>query len=79
MRSNWIRAALCRRFSHLPWLADASQTTPTQVESMRIVCSACPVERECNDYVRLVGITSGFWAGRTRTPADADSHDRGAA
>jgi hypothetical protein len=67
MSTRWTRAALCRRFSHLPWLANAGDMTGAQVESMRTVCEACPVERECAAFVRAEGIDSGFWAGSPRT------------
>jgi hypothetical protein len=69
MSARWFRAALCRRFSHLPWFADAGDMTPAQIESMQTVCEACPVERECAAFVRAEGIDSGFWAGRPRTAA----------
>jgi hypothetical protein len=76
MHSRWVRAALCRRFSHLPWLNDAD-VTEAQAEAMRTVCGACPVERECSAFVRSESIDSGFWAGKARG-ASAPA-DRGAA
>ena len=69
MHRRWVRAALCRRFSHLPWLNDASDVTEAQAEAMRTVCEACPVERECSAFVRSEHIVSGFWAGTARTPS----------
>lgn len=69
MRRRWIRAALCRRFSRLPWLNDASDVTDAQAEAMRTVCEACPVERECAASVRAEHIETGFWAGIARTPS----------
>jgi hypothetical protein len=69
MRRRWIRAALCRRFSHLPWLNDTSDVTEAQAAAMRTVCEACPVARECADFVRVEQIDTGFWAGVARTPS----------
>jgi hypothetical protein len=77
MQPRWVRAALCRRFSHLPWLNDASDVTEAQAEAMRTVCQACPAEHECSAFVRSEGIESGFWAGAARTPST--SADRGGA
>jgi hypothetical protein len=65
MPRPWSRAALCRRFSRLPWRADPPAVSPWQVESMRTVCEACPVSRECSETAER-NITSGFWAGRFR-------------
>lgn len=73
MHRRWVRAALCRRFSHLPWLNDDSDVTDAQAEAMRTVCQACPVERECSTFVRTEGIESGFWAGSWRTRSNAGS------
>lgn len=69
MHTRWLRAALCRRFSHLPWLHDATEVTDAQAEAMRTVCLACPVAHECSAFVSEEGITSGFWAGTARTPS----------
>jgi hypothetical protein len=73
MHRRWVRAALCRRFSHLPWLNDASDVTDAQTEAMRTVCQACPVERECSTFARDEGIDSGFWGGSARMPNHAES------
>ena len=75
MRTRWVRAALCRRFSHLPWLNDASDVSEAQAAAMRTVCEACPVERECSAFVRSEHIVSGFWAGTARTPSIGADRD----
>ena len=67
MRPRWLRAALCHRFSHLPWIADSGQVTSAKVESMRTVCDACPVLLECEEHAGSELISSGFWAGQFRT------------
>lgn len=66
MGNHWLRAALCRRFSHLPWVIDPGRVTRAQEEAMRTVCAACPVQRDCADFVRREKVTAGFWAGKQR-------------
>ena len=75
MHTGWVRAALCRRFSHLPWLNDASDVSETHAAAMRTVCEVCPVERECSAFVRSENIVSGFWAGEARTPSTPADRD----
>lgn len=64
----WRDAALCRLFDNLPWIEDADRVTPADTACMGTVCAACPVVFECGDFAACEGVTSGFWAGRDRTP-----------
>ena len=71
MTESWKPAGLCRTYPDLPWIADPRRVTPVDIARMEVVCAACPVVLECGDYADCEGITSGFWAGRDRTPATA--------
>jgi len=68
MRTTWRDAALCQTYPDLPWILDPDRVTPVEVGWMEVVCAACPVSFECGDYADATGVTSGFWAGRDRTP-----------
>lgn len=65
---NWQEEALCRSYGDLPWIADADRVSPVDTALMRVVCAACPVVSECQDFADCEGVTCGFWAGRDRTP-----------
>lgn len=69
MTTTWREQALCRSQPSLPWISDPDRVTLVETSFMEVVCAACPVVFECGDYADCEGITSGFWAGRDRTPA----------
>lgn len=68
MATSWRDAALCQTYPDLPWILDPEDVTPVEVGCMEVVCAGCPVVFECGDYADCEGVTSGFWAGRDRTP-----------
>ena len=68
MASTWRDAALCQRYPDLPWVWDPDRVTTVDTACMGVVCAACPVVFECGDYADCEDVTSGFWAGRDRTP-----------
>ena len=68
MTTTWREDALCQRFPDLPWIQDPPRATSVEIVCMEVVCAACPVVFECGDYADCEGVTSGFWAGRDRTP-----------
>ena len=73
---RWWRLALCQRFAHLPWTADAHTCTPAAVAAMRTVCLACPVRAACEAAVVDEGIVAGFWAGTHRDHLSASLSTR---
>lgn len=64
----WMDRALCASFHSMPWIGEPEDRSTATTRAMAAVCSACPVEDECARYVEAGLITSGFWAGRDRTP-----------
>lgn len=79
MGAAWKDEALCGRFPDLPWIAEPQDCSRASRAAMRVVCSACPVQAECEAYVDRMGILGGFWAGQDRTPAAEASQSGGAA
>jgi hypothetical protein len=69
MTTTWRDAALCQTYPDLPWILDPEWVTPVEVGCMEVICAVCPVVFECGDFADCEGVTSGFWAGRDRTPA----------
>jgi WhiB family redox-sensing transcriptional regulator len=62
---DWMKNAACaghdpeKFFPH----AKGPQARRAQVEA-RIVCTACPVMRECRDYADQLMVTDGMWGGK---------------
>jgi hypothetical protein len=67
---SWQDDALCVNFPGMPWLAEPWDRAVTAERAMGAVCVACPVADSCAQFVAERGISSGFWAGMDRTPAD---------
>lgn len=73
--AHWTGRAACARRLDLPWTTDAADVTPWQAETMRAVCSGCPVLFDCLAAVEDLAVTGGWWAGHDRDPsADAPHH-----
>lgn len=68
MSIEWRDQALCLRFADLPWITDPQHRSISAVRAMEGVCGACPVILDCDDFARSHRITSGFYAGKDRTP-----------
>lgn len=70
MNESWRLRALCRsfRYSDLPWIAEPEDMSIGAVITMELVCAACPVRAACEAFVESHEITSGFYAGKDRTP-----------
>lgn len=66
----WMARALCASFPAMPWIAEPEDRSVATERAMAAVCTACPVQRACADYVETRGVTAGFWAGCDRTPDD---------
>jgi hypothetical protein len=66
---SWQDRGLCVSFPGMPWLAEPWDRAVTAERAMGVVCVACPVSRECAQFVAEHGISSGFWAGVDRTPS----------
>jgi hypothetical protein len=79
MSQDWRKAALCRHFPDLPWIAEPRDRSLAAEILLCRVCAACPVRTECWAYVELSGIVSGFWAGSDRAHAYEVSETGGAA
>jgi len=62
----WTRSAACAARPDLPWLADTTDVTAWDAETMRTVCDSCPVLLDCLAAVDELGVTGGWWAGRDR-------------
>ena len=67
---SWHSQAWCGLVRGLPWIAEPENVSAAERVAMTAVCAGCPVVFECADYVAGEGITSGFWCGSDRTPAD---------
>ena len=76
--TSWRAGALCRAFPGLPWIVEPHDRSGAATRALEAVCAACPVLPDCGEYVDSRQITSGFWAGRDRTP-DTELERGGAA
>ena len=73
MSDQWRALALCAAFPALPWIGEPSTRSAAAVCAMTVVCQACPVRIDCAAFVEARGVSSGFWAGSERGPADSGS------
>lgn len=63
---SWVQRATCGGRAELPWLRDSVEISPWETETMRAVCSGCPVSAECLAAVTALKVCGGWWAGRDR-------------
>ena len=63
--SRWMAKASCVGHTALPWTENLSRVPEVLVDIMRDLCDSCPVRAECAAYAVEVGITAGWWAGRS--------------
>ncbi|MGL5930191.1 MAG: WhiB family transcriptional regulator [Dermatophilaceae bacterium] len=67
----WQTLGSCTARTDLPWTTDTTDISPWDADTMRTVCSSCPVRAACDTYATEHDVTGGWWAGRDRDP-DAD-------
>ena len=79
MSASWRSAALCRHFPDLSWIVEPTDRTPSAEAAMAVVCLSCPVQVQCEMYADRWNVTSGFWAGKDRTPVSGARDETGAA
>lgn len=68
----WQALGSCGARTDLPWTAEPAEIGPWDAESMRSLCSTCPVLSECAAYVETSGVCVGWWAGTNRDPDYAE-------
>lgn len=68
----WQALGSCGARTDLPWTAEPRAIGPWDAESMRSVCRACPVLKDCAAYVDSSGVCAGWWAGTNRDPDYAE-------
>lgn len=66
-RAEWIESALCAQTDPVEWFPE-SGVSP---RAAKRICMACPVRKDCEDYVRTRFEETGFhehgvWAGLSR-------------
>ena len=64
----WQALGSCAARTDLPWTADPEHIGPWEAESMRGLCTACPVLADCAAYVESSRVCAGWWAGTNRDP-----------
>jgi hypothetical protein len=67
---EWMERALCSAFPTMPWVLEPQERSVAAERAMGAVCVACPVNAQCSAYVESREVSSGFWAGCDRTPAE---------
>lgn len=65
----WQTLGSCGARTDLPWTAEPEHVGPWDAESMRGLCTACPVLADCAAYADTSGVSAGWWAGTNRDPA----------
>lgn len=63
---GWQTLAACGARADLPWTAD--EVGAWDAETMRAVCTECPVLTECVAHVEQAHVCAGWWAGHDRDP-----------
>ena len=61
----WMARALCSAFPTMPWVLEPQECSVAAERAMGAVCDA-----RCAAYVEAREVSSGFWAGCDRTPAE---------
>jgi WhiB family redox-sensing transcriptional regulator len=73
---NWRLRAACARPEVESELFFPLPGDNAAREKAIAVCAGCEVSRECSDFARETGQTSGVWAGIDRGVANARRSDR---
>jgi hypothetical protein len=63
--SRWMAKASCVGHTALPWTENLSHVPEVLIDIMHDLCASCPVRAECAAFAVEVGITAGWWAGRS--------------
>ncbi|MCM0622458.1 WhiB family transcriptional regulator [Nocardioides bruguierae] len=74
VQESWLAEARCRDAADLPWIAEPVARTIDQRLEMAGICLTCPVSHDCERTALELGVTSGFWNGRDRTPLPHQCH-----
>lgn len=69
----WQSLGSCGARTDLPWTAEPDEIGPWDAESMRALCTACPVLTQCAAHVDTSGVCAGWWAGTNRDPKYTES------